>query len=406
MMRIFATAGATALLLAGAAAPAQAQHQHGRADKPICSEPSLACATAATPYLGADGRLWLAWVAGGRVSVAHSDDRGKSFAPAVAVTPEPQRVDTGPDARPRIVADRSGRLFVSYAVFKDKAYNATAYVALSSDGGASFGPPRALTDDPASQRFETLALDPDGAVFAAWLDKRNAVAARQAGRPYEGAALAFAWLDGGAGSVTAARIAQDETCECCRLGVAFAGPGRPVVLFRNVFGGTVRDHAITTFVDAETPGPVYRVSVDDWEIDACPHHGPSLAIAPDGSYHAAWFTDGKVRQGLFYARSTDGGRSFSAPMAIGNPDRQPSRPYLLTVGAAVWLAWKEFDGEQTVVDTMVSHDGGASWSQPVTTARTADASDHPLLISDGHQAMLSWLSAREGYRLLPLEATH
>jgi hypothetical protein len=39
------------------------------------------------------------------------------------------------------------------------------------------------------------------------------------------------------------------------------------------------------------------------------------------------------------------------------------------------------------------------------TARTADASDHPLLLSDGHRALLSWLSAREGYRLLPLEAT-
>ncbi|MEJ0070961.1 MAG: hypothetical protein WDO24_22025 [Pseudomonadota bacterium] len=97
MIRVTGTAWVAALLLVGVAAPAQAQHQqHGHADKSVCNEPTLACATAATPYLAADGRLWLAWVAGGQVSVARSDDRGKSFTPAVAVTPEPAHIDTGP----------------------------------------------------------------------------------------------------------------------------------------------------------------------------------------------------------------------------------------------------------------------------------------------------------------------
>jgi hypothetical protein len=30
--------------------------------------------------------------------------------------------------------------------------------------------------------------------------------------------------------------------------------------------------------------------------------------------------------------------------------------------------------------------------------------DHPLLVSDGKRAFLSWLTAAEGYRLLPLGA--
>ena len=30
-------------------------------------------------------------------------------------------------------------------------------------------------------------------------------------------------------------IALDNTCECCRLGVAFAGPGKPAVVFRNIY---------------------------------------------------------------------------------------------------------------------------------------------------------------------------
>ncbi len=79
----------------------------------------------------------------------------------------------------------------------------------------------------------------------------------------------------------------DNTCECCRLGLAFAGPGRPVVVFRNIFEGGVRDHAVMTFTDPATPGEVRRVSNDDWQISACPHHGPSLSISPAGTYHVS-----------------------------------------------------------------------------------------------------------------------
>jgi hypothetical protein len=32
------------------------------------------------------------------------------------------------------------------------------------------------------------------------------------------------------------RIAEDGACECCRLGLAIPGAGRPVVMFRHIFG--------------------------------------------------------------------------------------------------------------------------------------------------------------------------
>lgn len=221
--------------------------------------------------------------------------------------------------------------------------------------------------------------------------------------PYTGASLAFAWSGDEGVTFSDARIAKDRTCECCRLGLAFAGAGRPVVLFRNIFGETTRDHAITTFADPATPGPIYRVSTDDWSIDVCPHHGPSLALGADGSYHVTWFTEGRVRQGLFYARSTDGGRTFSEPMPIGRSERNPSRPYVLVHGDTLWMVWKEFDGEQTTVEMMTSHDGGRSWSAPRTVAQTTDTSDHPLLVSNGARVFLSWMSCADGYRTLPLE---
>lgn len=369
-----------------------------------CAGQELACASAATPLLLPDGTLWLAWAAGGTVSVARSADGGHSFGPATAVDPETRVIDVGPDARPKIVRDAAGRITVAWSYFKDEDWDAQVLVSRSTDDGHSFTPPHPLSGDPASQRFEALELTPSGDLFAAWIDKRDAAQARKDGRAYPGAALAYAWSRDGGDTFTDARIARDNSCECCRLAVALDGAGHPAVLFRNIYGADVRDHAVTTFTDAGVPGPIYRVSVDDYEINGCPHHGPSLAISPGGTYHAAWFTDGKVRQGVFYARSADGGRSFSPPMLLAGPDKQGARPYVLATAQGVWLAWKEFDGENTQVRVEVSRDDGATWSPPQTVAQTDDESDHPLLVSDGHRTFLSWMTHKQGYRLIPLDA--
>jgi hypothetical protein len=391
------------LLYASGIASAQMSHHHHAATKQACEEPTLRCASKVTPAFAPDGSLWLAWAAAGKVWVARSVDLGRTFSAPASVHADRLELDWGPDARPKIAVDQEGRVFVAFAIFKDKNFNGQVLFTRSTDGGSSFAPPVPITADRESQRFESIALDADGSLFAAWLDKRNRVPAKARNESYVGAALAFAWSNDHGATVSDTRIALHHTCECCRLGVAFAGRGRPAVVFRNVFDGTVRDHAITTFVDPQTPGPVYRVSVDDWKTDACPHHGPSLALASNGSYHVTWFTNGLVRKGFFYARSSDGGRTFSDPMPLGRFGRNPSHPFVIAAGDTLWLAWKEFDGEKTTIPVMMSRDGGSTWSTPVVAAETADESDHPLLATNGTRVFLSWQTRRDGYQFIPLE---
>jgi len=384
-----------------AAAADSPQAHHAMAKDPLpCGEPVLACASVAAPYFTKDGTLYLAFAAGGKVLVALSSDYGRHLTPPVAVTPEPARIDAGADSRPSIVVDARDRIILAWSVLKDRSYNAEAFFSRSTDGGSSFSPPRPLTGDPASQRFPTLVLDRSGAVFAVWTDKRLAAA-------HGDAALAYAWSEDAGASFGPTRIVQSNVCECCRLAAALAGPGRPAVTWRNIFGGTTRDHALMTFpdpaADPATPGPIRRVAEDEWRIDACPHHGPDLSVAADGSYHVAWFTEGSARQGLQYAHSSDGGQSFSAPRSIGNPERQAGRPSLLAAAGRIWLAWKEFDGKESTALVMVSGDGGTTWSEPRTVGHTAEASDRPLLAAGGGHVFLSWLTRAEGYRLLPVE---
>ena len=124
------------------------------------------------------------------------------------MTKEPLNLDWGPDARPKIVVDKNGGIALAFSIFRDKAFNGQVLTARSADGGNSFGEPKPITSNNESQRFEALALDADGSVFAAWLDKRNRVPAQQAGKKYEGAGLFFASSKDGGAVYTEARLAR------------------------------------------------------------------------------------------------------------------------------------------------------------------------------------------------------
>lgn len=370
-----------------------------------CDDPGFACALEAMPAFAPDGALWLAWSSAGRVRVARSPDRGRTFGPPVEVTGEAVRLDHSADSRPQLVVDRAGRVTVGFAVMTDVPFKGEIFHAHSADGGRTFTPARPLdASSTAGKRFLSLSLDPGGAVFAAWIDKRDLEAAQAAGRAYAGAAVYAAWSADGGASFGPPIAVQSHTCECCRIAVAHAGPAQPALLWRNLFG-KARDHAVVTLRPTGEVGPVHRLSRDDWEIEACPHHGPGLAVMADGSYHAAWFTASDTRKGLFVARSTDSGARFTTPVAFGDARRQPARPQLLAAGRDLWLAWREFDGRTTAVVAMQSTDGGQQWGERSIVARTAGAADHPVLVSDGAGSFVSWLTRAEGYRLLPLPAS-
>jgi hypothetical protein len=181
----------------------------------------------------------------------------------------------------------------------------------------------------------------------------------------------------------------DYSCECCRLGLARDADGTPVVFWRQIFGKNVRDFAL-----ARIDEPLRRVSEDGWEIDACPHHGGSLAIDAKGSRHIAWFTGAEKAPGLYYRRID--GDAMTPPLRFGNLDAQAGHPQVATQGPAVNLVWREYDGRQHQIRLMTSRDRGQHWSAPRTIAHTAGAADDPLLRTDRKTVWLIWNTAADG----------
>jgi hypothetical protein len=353
------------------------------------------------------GTLWLAQVMDGHVLVSHSADQGKHFSAAVKVNRQPEHISASGETRPKILPANNGNIYISWTQSLETPYAGNIRFSRSLDGGKSFSAPITVNDnlDPITHRFEAMGVNARGQIYLAWLDKRDAVLAKSKGEKYSGIAVYAAMSDDGGKSFHANIKVADHSCECCRVAMAIDNSDTPVIVWRHIFGRNVRDHGLAR-LDGTAPGneeaAPQRVTFENWEVEACPHHGPALSISGN-VYHMAWFNLGAGRSGLFYAHSADAGKTFSAPLSVGNSARQAGHAAVLGRGSHVYLAWKEFDGEVTAIKSVRSRDGGDTWDKEQTVAETRDVSDHPLLIASREQVYLSWSSQQEGYRLIALQ---
>ena len=125
-------------------------------------------------------------------------------------------------------------------------------------------------------------------------------------------------------------------------------------------------------------GTVWRATFDEWAVDICPHHGPSLAADERGRLHAVWFTQGAKRSGVFYGRLGEG--RVDALRAVGGEAAAHSD--LAAYQQRVVVAWKEFNGTHTRLRAMASDNAGESWRER-ELARTDEASDQPRVLVYG-----------------------
>jgi hypothetical protein len=106
-----------------------------------------------------------------------------------------------------------------------------------------------------------------------------------------------------------------------------------------------------------------------------------LAVGADGKVYAAWT---EYDGALWLARSRDGGRSFTAPQRIAGDAARPARgPSLALGGGKVYLAWTVGEDPDADIRVSSSLDDGASFAPPVLVGAGAARADAPRLAFDG-----------------------
>jgi len=387
--RLLRFAGVALLALGFAAGAAAQGHVHGQASaKP--AKPELGTSAAFAP----DGSLYAVTKGGQHVLLHRSTDDGATWGEPVTVNAAPEAISADGENRPKLAFARDGGVLVSWTRPLAKPYTGEIRF-VRSDDGRRFDEPITVHRDrqEITHRFETLALTGSGQVLIAWIDKRDLEAAQAGEREYRGAAVYAAFSDDGGRTFRPEVKVADHSCECCRIAIANDTDGRPLVMWRHVFEPNERDHAIAKIGPDGVTGEVSRATFDRWRIDACPHHGPSLAVAPDGTRHAVWFNEKDGEGRVFYGRLA-GGRT-EGQRAIGG-DRAAHADIAIS-GRRIAIVWKEFDGERTRLRGELSDDGGEHF-HVIELAATEGASDQPRVLRRGNALFAFWRTGIEGMK--------
>jgi hypothetical protein len=383
---------AVAVLLVAGAATAQehAGHEAGKT-----TPARFALGSSAT--VDTVGVIWAAHVHGGRVAVRKSAGPGYQWSEPLLLSPPDERIEADGDARPKIAAGTAGELYVTWTHPLAKPYTGEIRFSRSVDGGRTFSEPITVHRDPQqiTHRFDALAVSRTGRVFVAWIDRRDAVVAKARGEPdYRGAAVYYAVSDDRGAGFRGDFKVGDHSCECCRVALHPRDDGAMDALWRHVFEPNVRDHALAVLRPDGSVTDLRRATFDDWRIDACPHHGPSLTTDSTGTLHAVWYALPTEDAGVSYGRLVDGrveGRRKVGGATAAHAD-------IVGDGYRVVIVWKEFDGSVTKLRALVSEDRGDTWSER-ELGRTTDASGQPQLLQIRGEILVFWNTRADGLTL-------
>ncbi|MFZ3289893.1 MAG: sialidase family protein [Telluria sp.] len=385
------------LLACGAlATQAQARMEHA-------GHKGAKAALGTSAALDAQGRLWIASTDSGTehpLLLQVSGDMGRTWSAPKRIAQVAEAVAAEGESRPKLAFGSRGEIYIAYTRPLSKPYTGEIRFVRSLDGGQTFSAPATVhaNRDEITHRFESMIVDRSGRIYIAWVDKRDAEAAKARKETYRGAAIYYTVSEDGGASFRGDFRLADHSCECCRIALALNQDGTAVAMWRHVFEPNVRDHAMRELRPDGPAAPLVRTTFDDWRLDACPHHGPALAYGSDGTRHQVWFNAKGDEGGVFHA-ATRQGAAPGAPVSLGSA--QAAHAEVAAEGKAVAIVWKQFDGKSTAILARYSDDGGLSWKQ-AALASTQGNSDHPHLLASGSGMILVWRTQNEGVRVLPV----
>jgi hypothetical protein len=340
------------------------------------------------PRLSARGdRLVLSWTepggTEGPVLKFSVRSHGAWSAPGTAPADPHRALDTA-DV-PGVVPLAGGGLAAHWTRKLDASlYARDLVVAVSSDGGATWGAPALPHHDGTASEHgmaTIVASEADGRFGIVWLDGR-------AGELSENGAggTALYWADWNGTAFGPETLLDPRVCDCCKTSAA-SGPSGPIVAYRDRADDERRDIGIVRESEGRWSAP-RLVHDDGWKLTACPTNGPAIGALGERAA-VAWFTGASASPSVWAALSADAGGTLSAPARLdgGHPVGRVETAVLRDGSAAV--VWLERAGDRAEVRARrLAPDGSAA--PPVTLAITgaSKAAGYPRIVGEGERDVL------------------
>ncbi len=266
-----------------------------------------------------------------------------------------------------------------------------------AESGGSFSAERILNanqKEVSRANFSTIGTSPNGKIFAAWLDGRNDLDAKQ---------LFMTTSEDGGRTFGKNYSIAPEACPCCRPSIGFLDGGKTVVVaYRQnalpsgyINPDNVRDHIMIRSTDGgKTFSDPVLISDDGWVPIGCPHTGISIDVDNEDSIHALWWTGGRApdEAGIYYTYSEDGGKSFLPRQLISKTraDTVLHTQVAVDKNDTVYAAWVGIREERPQILLAHRSVGKGEWSPIYHASDTTWNALYPLVTVDDERLYVAW----------------
>ena len=206
--------------------------------------------------------------------------------------PIDRNASTHAEGMPKLSYKKSGECIMLYEINKPSTktrFSGDLKYAMESQG--KWSQAIAIHQDTTaglSHSFGKIIPLANGEVGAFWLDVKAGP---------KGRTLVHAVTSPGKG-FGKMQILDKQTCECCRIDAVADEKGGLAIVYRDLNDQGERD---MSFLQSTNFGKVFSQPVplfeDHWEVNACPHAGPSLAKSSK-ELEAAWYTGAEGSKGI------------------------------------------------------------------------------------------------------------
>lgn len=239
---------------------------------------------------------------------ARFEARKNQFGKATSI-PIQQNASIHEEGMPKMAVKGDGSLFALYETSEEPKENerwglGDVRYLQSFDKGKTWTKPRSVApkdyEADQSSSFSGLSRLRDGEIGIAWLS--TSADPSDTGRPVK-----FAKTHGKEG-LTDPVLVDPHACECCRIAMDSYGDQGLIIAYRSLRGDNIRDIAVSQSIDnGSSFSDPYAFSGDHWEINGCPHNGPSIAAVND-HFYVTWFTGKEDKEGVHYAELDSEGK--------------------------------------------------------------------------------------------------
>lgn len=183
---------------------------------------------------------------------------------------------------------------------------------------------------------------------------------------------------------------DDSTCSCCWNSLALSNTGTINLLYRDM---KPRDMALMQSINhGDSWQRVSTVGEFNWQFDGCPHIGGGLAVAKDNVLISTVWTGLDNKAGLYVLRSTDDGKTWSPPKALG---KLASHSDIAARGQHIIAIWDEREPEGSSIFYSRSSDNGLTWSEPQRLSKAGNMATHPRLAVSTNGFLALWTEKSE-----------